>query len=309
MRRLLAALLVLLAATAVAGCGKEDVEQELRDARDRAEQQLQDAREKAEELQREADEQLDRAREQLAETRDRIAARLDEIIGGLDQIVPAAPTTLPAGRSEGNTDPATIDGFLTGVLESVDQYWTTTLQANGHPVPQVAYSWVSPGAVLRTACGAAADETAAFYCPTDDTIYIGQVFASNLFAGVAQGFPGEQAGYGHAAGDFAVAYVVAHEYAHNVQQELGVFASFRGRQARPFELAADCMAGTWANSVYEQGLLEPGDLEEALQTALAIGDFEVGSEQHHGTPNERREAFLAGYEGGDPSVCSRFVET
>lgn len=303
MRRSLAALLLAaVAATGAAGCGKEDVEQELRDARDRAERELREVR-------AQADEQLDRARRQLRETRERIAERVDEIIGGLEQIVPAAPTTLPAGRSQGNTGAATIDAFMTGVLQSVDEYWTVTLQANDHPAPRVAYAWVAPGAVTQTACQTAADDAAAFYCSTDDTIYIGQRFAANLYDGIAQGFPGEQAGYGQAAGDFAVAYVIAHEYAHNVQQELGVFAGFRGRQARPFELQADCMSGTWANSVYEQGLLEPGDLEEALQTALAIGDFEVGSEQHHGTPNERRDALLAGYEGGDPSVCSRFVAT
>lgn len=315
MRRVATALLLaLLAALTAAGCGKADVEQELREARDRAEQELRDVRERAEreidEVREAADRRIDDARAQLRETRDQIAARVEQVIGSLEQIVPQAPTTLPVGRSPGdaNADPSTIDAFMTTVLGSVDEYWTTTLQANGHPAPEVAYAWVAPGTSTGTACGLDADAASAFYCPADDTIYIGQTFASRLFDGVSQGFPGEAAGYGHAAGDFAVAYVVAHEYAHNVQQELGIFASFRGRQARPFELQADCFSGTWANSVYEQGLLQEGDLEEALQTALAIGDFEVGSEQHHGTPTERRDALLAGYEGGDPSACSGFID-
>ena len=292
MRRVALSLIAVLAAgIAAPACGKEDVEAELRDARDAAERQL------------------ERAEAQLRATTDRLRERVDELLGDLEQAIPEAPTTAPAGRSDGNTEAGTIDVFMTGVIESVDRYWTITLRANGHAEPRVSYQWVPPGAVVPTACGASADDAAAFYCPTDDTIYVAQQFASDLYHGVTRGFPGESAGYGRAAGDFAVAYVIAHEYAHNVQQELGIFASFTGRQARPFELQADCMSGLWANSVYEQGLLEAGDLEEALQTALAIGDFEVGSEQHHGTPNERRDALLAGYEGGDPSVCSRFVPT
>jgi predicted metalloprotease len=76
---------------------------------------------------------------------------------------------------------------------------------------------------------------------------------------------------------------------------------------KPFELQADCLAGAWGNSVYEQGLLQPGDVEEAINTALAVGDFDVGNQQHHGRPEERREAWLLGFEGGNPSACDRYV--
>jgi predicted metalloprotease len=165
---------------------------------------------------------------------------------------------------------------------------------------------VPPNRFAATRCGAIAGENSAFYCPADDTIYVGQQFAADLYNGVLRGLPGESAGE-RAAGDFAVAYVIAHEYAHNVQEELGVYDGRQGEQARPFELQADCLSGTWANSVFEQGLLESGDIEEALSTALAIGDFEVGSEQHHGTPEERRDALQLGFERGNPSDCARFV--
>lgn len=115
-------------------------------------------------------------------------------------------------------------------------------------------------------------------------------------------------GYGWGVGDFGVAYIVAHEYAHNLQQELGFFRTGgRGRSTRPFELQADCMAGLWGNSVYREGKLQPGDVEEAMSTALAVGDFDYGNEQHHGTPEERRDAWLLGFEGGDPADCARFV--
>ena len=96
--------------------------------------------------------------------------------------------------------------------------------------------------------------------------------------------------------------MLAHEYAHNLQQEFGVFTLRPSASAKPFELQADCLAGAWGNSVYRQGLLEPGDVEEAINTALAVGDFDVGNAQHHGTPEERREAWLLGFEGG-PGFC------
>ncbi|HEV2812674.1 MAG TPA: neutral zinc metallopeptidase, partial [Solirubrobacteraceae bacterium] len=88
---------------------------------------------------------------------------------------------------------------------------------------------------------------------------------------------------------------------------LGVFDNRVAENAKPFELQADCMAGSWAHSVYAAGELEPGDLEEATNAALAVGDFDVGNAQHHGTPEERRDALLAGFESGDPGVCGRDV--
>jgi len=67
------------------------------------------------------------------------------------------------------------------------------------------------------------------------------------------------------------------------------------------------MAGSWAYSVYAEDDLQPGDLDEATNAALAVGDFDVGNAQHHGTPTERRDAVLAGFRNGDPSVCQRYV--
>jgi predicted metalloprotease len=127
--------------------------------------------------------------------------------------------------------------------------------------------------------------------------------------GIRDDFPGTAAGEGRAVGDFGVAYIVAHEYAHNVQQELGYYSTGRRLQAKPFELQADCMAGAWGNSVYRKGKLDEGDVEEALSTAQAVGDFETRDQQHHGTPDERREAWLQGYRSGDPSTCTRYLPT
>jgi predicted metalloprotease len=201
--------------------------------------------------------------------------------------------------------PATITPLLDDVLASVDAYWHQTLAAAGRPAPSVRHAWVVPGGRLDTACGVQAGDDAAFYCPADDTIYVGQAFARALDEGVLKGLPGRQAGFGRAAGDFAVAYVVAHEYAHNVQQESGILA---GRtRALPTELNADCLAGTWARWEYGKGSADRGDIQEALDAALAVGDFDFLSPQHHGTPIERRDALLTGLRSGSPSACNPYL--
>jgi predicted metalloprotease len=203
-------------------------------------------------------------------------------------------------------EPATIVPLLDNVLTSVDDYWHETQAASGHPPPSVRHVWVTPGAKVATACGTQAGDDAAFYCATDDTIYIGQTFAGAIFDGVANGLPGQRAGFGRAAGDFAVAFVVAHEYAHNVQNEDGIFLG--RRQAMPIELNADCLAGTWAHWANDQGRLDPGDLQEALDAALAVGDFDFTNAQHHGTPLERRDALLTGFGGVTPQACDRYLQ-
>jgi predicted metalloprotease len=201
--------------------------------------------------------------------------------------------------------PPTMAPFLDDVLASVDTYWHQTLAAAGRPAPSVRHAWVVPGGRLDTACGVQAGDGAAFYCAADDTIYVGQVFARALYEGVLGGLPGQQAGFGRAAGDFAVAYVVAHEYAHNVQQESGILA---GRtRALPVELNADCLAGTWARWAYGQGRLDRGDVQKALDAALAVGDFDFLSAQHPGTPSERRDALLTGLRSGSPRACNPYL--
>ena len=280
MRRALATCVILLA-FGVAGCG-EDADS-LRERADRLEQQ--------------AREQVDR----LQERRDRLLERFEQILADIERAIPEARETSPRVQSGGRTGETEIGRFMTDILESVDAYWTETLRANDLPEPSVSFAAIPPGEVVDSACGAAGDG-AAFYCPADDTIYVSQAFAAALWDGVLEGLPGT----GRAAGDFGVAYVLAHEYAHNLQQEFGVFER-PSPTAEPFELQADCFAGAWGNSVYRQGLLEPGDVEEAINTALAVGDFDVSNAQHHGTPEERREAWLLGFEGGDPGACERYL--
>jgi uncharacterized protein len=271
----------MILALGFAGCGDGDP-QSLRDRADRLEDQ--------------AREQVDRLRDQ----RDRLIERFEQILGEIERAIPEARETNPRVRRDANSD---IGQFMTDVIESVDVYWTETLRANDLPEPRVTYAWVPPGRSLRSACGLA-DDAAAFYCPADDTIYVAEAFAAALWEGVLRGLPGES--QGRAAGDFGVAYVIAHEYAHNLQQEFGVF-SRPSPTAEPFELQADCFAGAWGNSVYRQGLFDDRDVQEAINTALAVGDFDESNAQHHGTPSERREAWLLGFETGDPGACERYI--
>jgi len=292
-RRPLALLLLLLVASVATGCGTDDVDR---------------ARERVREARADLEQRVAHTRREFERRRAEYGRRIERILGGLRQAVPSPQRTSPVVGASGGHEPDTKDALQTHQRPDKDGDWSRTLTANDLPAPSIRYDWVPPGRPHATGCGHIADDRAAFYCPTDDTIYVAQQFAADLYNGVAEGLPGERSGYGRAAGDFAVAYVVAHEYGHDIQQELGIFDNSTSASAEPFELQADCFAGLWANSVYEQGHLEPGDLREATDAALAVGDFDVGNAQHHGTPTERRDALLAGFRSGDPSACSRYVD-
>ncbi|MCW2957267.1 MAG: hypothetical protein JWP18_70 [Solirubrobacterales bacterium] len=300
MRRLLLVLLLCVIGAGAAGCGDGEGGS-LVDRAERLRDDARDLREQVQERTAEVRREAQRVGEGLAE---KVRGALDD----LERAVPrATPETKPPS-SAGRAAPDEIDAFLTDTLRRIDAYWAQTFKANGLPEPTVRYSWVPVGTRQGTGCGSPADDTSAFYCPRDDTIYVGRRIAAGVIGGLIDGFPGQQAGFGRAVGDFGAAYMVAHEYGHNLQDELGFFDDSReGASARPFELQADCMAGVWGASVYRAGLLAPGDVEEALSTVLAVGDFEVGSPQHHGTPEQRRDAWQLGFSSGEPSSCREFV--
>lgn len=235
-------------------------------------------------------------------TESETADRLDDRVRRLEK---AVPTAAKSGQSVAKYRTTrrtirTMDDFLIDVIEDVDRYWVRVFAESGFTEPQVTYNWLAPGEVAQMACGggkATSDDTAA-YCPADDTIYVSQQFAYNLWRGIVRG----QQGVTY-PGDFGVALVVAHEYAHNIQTELGIGQRLAEEIARPYELQADCFAGTWANSEYYEGRLEAGDPEEAIQTAADLGDLDFLSPTHHGTPEERADAWARGYNGGNPDDC------
>jgi predicted metalloprotease len=228
---------------------------------------------------------------------------------------------LPAGSDARNlitgsgdaTQPQTMEQFLTAVTKDVDSYWTKVFQESGLPEPTVGYVWIPAGQTAASACGdenGAFGDSAAAYCAGDDTIYISQKFATDIYDGALdQALPGSSQGYGHTIGDFSVAYIVAHEYGHQIQDELGLFQNYGEKlPTMAFELQADCYAGTWANSAYRENRLEDGDVQEALDAALAVGDFDSGNPAHHGTPQQREQAWNSGFQTGDPSECSGYLD-
>jgi uncharacterized protein len=166
---------------------------------------------------------------------------------------------------------------------------------------------------VRSGCGRASAETGPFYCPADFRVYLDTGF----FQALANRFD--------APGDFAVAYVIAHEFGHHVQNLLGIASEVeQASQRRPalanelsvrFELQADCLAGVWGHAAYEQARLEPGDLEEGIRAASAVGDDRLQRQATgrvdpdtftHGTSQQRVAWFLAGFRSGDPEVCDTF---
>jgi uncharacterized protein len=215
--------------------------------------------------------------------------------------------------SKDSAQPQNMDQFLTAVTKDVDAYWTQVFKDSGLPEPRVSYDWIPAGQTAASACGdenGTLGDSAAAYCPGDDTIYISQKFATDVYNGTLDKvLPGSSQGYGRTMGDFAVAYMVAHEYGHEIQDELGVFDKY-GQQlpAMAFELQADCYAGTWSKSAYQQNRLEDGDIQEALDATLAVGDFNVDNPNHHGTPEQRQAAWRTGFDSGDPASCDSYLE-
>lgn len=178
------------------------------------------------------------------------------------------------------------------------------------PVTLVLYKGVT-----QSPCGGASGATGPFYCPGDSKVYLDTAF----FATMAR-----QLG---AKGDFAQAYVVAHEVAHHVQNELGTLGEANRVRARVseaesnaisvrIELQADCYAGIWARHAEDRfGTLEPGDVEEAMNAARQIGDDTLQRNAGrvpmphtftHGSSAQRQRWFAAGYESGDMAACDTF---
>lgn len=233
--------------------------------------------------------------------------------------LPDTPSAFPVGATTDGGDVttashlaggrwATVDEFLTFVLTDVDTFWSDAFAASGLPEPYVNYWWTQPGEQMETGCVdqngnvAVTHDMTAEYCPADDRIVISTAVATNLWSGADV--------FGRGAdtrmGDFAVAYVVAHEYAHNVQDELEYpqWVRTNGLPTETLELHADCFAGVWANASYYEGQLEAGDVEEALAAAAVLGDYDASDPGFHGTPEQRAEAFGLGYDSGSAQSCN-----
>ena len=193
-------------------------------------------------------------------------------------------------------------------LSSLNQTWEPVFKQAGVSFNQPTLVFYTGG--TRSGCGGASAAMGPFYCPQDEGVYIDTSFYDQL---------ARQLGAG---GDFARYYVVAHEYGHHIQKLTGVADAIRSAQSqRPqsanqlqvrMELQADCYAGVWAGK--NRNLIEPGDFEEGMTAASAIGDDRltggrVSSENFtHGTSAQRMEALRAGMESANDAVCDRYVQ-
>jgi len=202
--------------------------------------------------------------------------------------------------------------FVSTIVASTEEVWAQIFRAYGrdYPKPQTV---IFSGRV-QSACGLASSASGPFYCPGDSKVYIDLDFYRQL----AQQFG--------ASGDFAQAYVLAHEIGHHVQNIIGVLPEFnRMRQSMgklevnqmsvKVELQADCFAGVWGSHVAKEGWLEEGDLEEAINAATQIGDdtiqkrtqgYVVPDAFNHGTAEQRRDWFHRGFEAGRIEKCDTF---
>src|SRR3954454_25138021 len=226
--------------------------------------------------------------------------------GGGGSLAPASQQSAPAGQSR--LDPNTRH-FMLQVLASTEDVWAKQLGGRYTPTVLVAYS-----EGYQSGCGAAQSTMGPYYCPTDKKIYLDTEFFDEL----SRRF--------QAPGDFAQAYVIAHEVGHHVQDVTGTLRQAESLQARAsetegnaiqvkIELQADCYAGVWAkNATDPQGrpVMEQGDFEEGMRAAEAIGDDTLQRQSQgtvvpdsftHGTSAQRMEALQRGYRSGDPNAC------
>ena len=226
------------------------------------------------------------------------------------QVAEQTQTQVPAEPLTPGEDPAA--DFAATILGTTEEVWTEVFaerNATYEPPAMVLFT-----DIVRSGCGTASSQTGPFYCPLDRKVYLDL------------GFFHELARMG-GAGDFAAAYVIGHEVGHPVQNLAGTADEVRRRQQQAggeeanalsvrLELQADCYAGMWANRAHQRGtFLEPGDVEEGLAAAAAIGDDRLQRNAGravqpesftHGTSAQRQEWLRRGLESGEPESCDTF---
>ncbi len=222
-------------------------------------------------------------------------------------ILNQSSTTTESGQYEPTAEEQEMAQFVSVVLKDTETIWGKIFQESGSTYRQptlVLYS-----GQVASACGYAAASSGPFYCPGDEKVYIDLEFFANLQSRLG------------AYGDFAIAYVIAHEIGHHVQNQLGILNQVNSQRARlsetesnqllvRLELQADFLAGMWAH--YEESLpdrpLETGDIEEAMNAAASVGDDVIQKKYQgrvypdsftHGSAAQRKEWFRKGYQTGD----------
>jgi predicted metalloprotease len=218
----------------------------------------------------------------------------------------AAPSSAEAPVNDAREEP--MVRFMSAVLDSTQNSWAKTI-SQYQRAKLVLYRDAT-----QTACGTGETATGPFYCPGDQKVYLDLAFFDQL-----------DSQFG-APGDFAQAYVLAHEIGHHVQNILGTERQLRQLQSGnpsqknalsvAMELQADCYAGVWGHDAAREGILEAGDIDEGLGAAAAVGDDRlqkmagraVSPESFtHGSSADRKKWFRLGFDTGDPRQCDTFA--
>ncbi len=239
-----------------------------------------------------------------------------QTIGMVEGVQQQAGPAQGGGSSLSETEACAQSAYATeacNALDSLNTTWKAAFARSNIPFEPPVLDLFRDGRVATDGCGSATSAAGPFYCPADKGIYIDTGFYDQL---------AQMAGTG---GDFARLYVIAHEYGHHIQNITGLAGQVRSaQQANPreanqlqvaMELQADCYAGLWAGQ--NRNLIEPGDLEEGLQAASAIGDdtLQRNAGQRinpegftHGTSRQRMSALRQGLEARNISACNSFFE-
>ena len=237
--------------------------------------------------------------------------------GGGGYSVPSLPPIEQMPGAQGGGIPASEDPdrdlveFVRFVVDDIQDSWARAFAAGGQKYEPTTLALFSGS--TQSDCGPASSSTGPFYCPADRKVYLDLEFFREL-----------RDRFG-APGDFAQAYVIAHEFGHHVQNLIGVSEDVRReQQAHPdqanelsvrLELQADCLAGVWAHSAFEENLLEPGDIEEGLGAAAAVGDDRIQQQATgqidreswtHGSSEQRTTWFRKGFDSGSSGACDTF---
>jgi predicted metalloprotease len=227
--------------------------------------------------------------------------------GGVGPPSASAPSPGSDERQQAEEELKTV---AVGAFNDVQSVWSRRLE--GYTPAKLVLFWDE----TRSGCGAAGAEMGPFYCPADQRVYIDLGFYRELAARFG------------APGQFAQAYVIAHEVGHHLQHQLGIDAKVRAAQERSpaqrnalsvkMELQADCFAGAWGKTAHARGLLDPGEVEQGLAAAAAVGDDRIQEATTgrvspesftHGSAEQRARWFRRGFERGDPADCDTFGGT
>jgi uncharacterized protein len=225
----------------------------------------------------------------------------------------------PAGAPAGQTAPVNSSPeedqevkFVSFVLDDVQNTWTQIFAQNGQQYRHAKLVLFRDA--VQSGCGTAQTQMGPFYCPADEKVYIDLGFYKEL-----------KNRFG-ASGDFAEAYVIAHELGHHVQNLLGISGKVERAQRNNsdeanalsvrLELQADCLAGVWGHSTQQRNILEAGDVDEALNAASAVGDDRIQKQATgrvnpetwtHGSAQQRSQWFKTGFDSGSIQSCDTFA--